>query len=70
MGWGNYIIALILLAVASIFFNLIVSIPAIVPYIGWIVPVILSPLLTVFSARYFMLVYEAGEVPSPAPPVP
>ncbi|HMA05589.1 MAG TPA: DUF4013 domain-containing protein, partial [Methanomicrobiales archaeon] len=68
MGWGNYIIALILLGVASFLFNLVVSIPAIIPYIGWIVPVCLLPLLTVFTARYFMLIYEAGEAPPPAAP--
>jgi hypothetical protein len=68
IGWGNYVIALILFFVVSIFFNLIISIPAIIPYIGWIVPVCLSPLLTVFGARYFMQVYEAGEVPPPPPP--
>lgn len=68
IGWGNYIIALILLGVASFFFNLVVSIPAIIPYVGWIVPVCLSPLLTVFAARYIMLVYTAGEAPVAASP--
>jgi len=70
IGWGNYFIALLLFFFASLFFNLVVSIPAIIPYIGWIVPVILSPLLTIFAARYFMLVYEAGEARTPDPPVP
>jgi len=70
IGWGNYFIALLLFFFASLFFNLVVSIPAIIPYIGWIAPVILSPLLTIFAARYFTLVYEAGEGPTPAPPVP
>jgi hypothetical protein len=70
IGWGNYFIALVLFSVAALFFNLIISIPAIIPYVGWLVPVTLSPLLTVFAARYFMLVYEAGEVQSPVPPGP
>jgi hypothetical protein len=68
IGWWNYFIALLLLMFIAVFFNIAVSLPAIVPYIGWIVPVCLSPLLTVFSARYMMLIYEAGEgSPAPAP---
>jgi hypothetical protein len=70
IGWGNYIIALFLVAIAGALFSGVVSIPAVIPYIGWIIPVILSPLLTVFIARYYMLVYEAGEVPPPAAPAP
>jgi len=67
IGWGNYIIALILLFVAGAIFGVVVSIPAAIPYIGWVVPLVLSPLLTVFSGRYIALVYEAGEE-SPATP--
>jgi hypothetical protein len=70
IGWGNYVIALVLFFFASFFFNLIVSIPAVIPYVGWVVPVILGPLLTVFAARYFTLVYEIGEAPPPAQPAP
>jgi len=70
IGWGNYFIALVLFFFAALFFNLIVSIPAIIPFVGWIVPVCLSPLLTVFSARYFTLIYETGEAPPAAPPGP
>jgi hypothetical protein len=70
IGWWNYLIAVILLAVAGLFFNLVVSVPAVIPYVGWIVPVVLSPLLTVFAGRYFTLVYEAGEAPPPPAPVP
>jgi hypothetical protein len=70
IGWGSYIIALILMAVAAVLFSIAVSIPAVIPYIGWIVPVILSPLLTVFVARYTTLIYEAGIAPADVPPGP
>jgi len=70
IGWGNYVIALVLFFFASIFFNLVVSIPALIPYVGWIVPVCLSPLLTVFAARYFTLIYETGEIQPPVPSLP
>ncbi len=69
MGWGSYILALIVLLVAGIVFSVVVSVPAILPYIGWLFPLVLNPLLTVFSARYIMQVYEAGE-PAPAPASP
>lgn len=73
LGWGNYLIALVLLVIIAVLYSIVVSIPAIIPYVGWIIPVALAPFLTVFTARYFTLVYEAGEVPpatAPAPPAP
>ena len=66
IGWGKYIVALILLGIIAFVYSFVISLPAFIPYVGWIVPVILSPLLTVFTARFFTLLYEAGEVP-PAP---
>ena len=70
IGWGKYIIALILLLVIGIIFSIVTAIPAIIPYIGWVIPVILSPLLTVFTARYLTLVYETGEIQPAAPVTP
>ncbi|MDD1665033.1 MAG: FkbM family methyltransferase [Methanomicrobiales archaeon] len=43
IGWGNYFIALVLFFFAALFFNLVVSIPAIIPYVGWIVPLSCRP---------------------------
>jgi hypothetical protein len=70
IGWGNYIIALFVFSVASLLFTFLISLPAAIPYIGWLVPVCLSPLLTVFAARFYMLVYETGEPLQAAPPAP
>jgi hypothetical protein len=71
IGWVNYIIALVFFIVIAIIYSIVVSIPAMIPYIGWIFPVCLAPLFTVFSARYFTLVYVAGELaPETQPPVP
>jgi hypothetical protein len=66
IGWGNYLIALVLLVIIAVLYSIVVSIPAIIPYVGWLVPVALAPFLTVFVARYFTLVCMAGEVPPPA----
>jgi len=70
IGWLRYVLALILLVVIELLFTVVISLPAIIPYVGWIVPVCLAPLLTVFSARYFTFIYEAGELPTLAPPIP
>lgn len=71
IGWGNYFIAVVLFTIAAVLYNIAVSLPSVIPYVGWIVPVCLGPFLTVFAARYYTLIYEAGEVPpaaaSPAP---
>jgi hypothetical protein len=70
IGWGNYLIALILFMVIAVFYSIVVSLPAVIPYVGWIVPVCLAPFLTIFSARYFTFIYEAGEMPPGAPAGP
>jgi Protein of unknown function (DUF4013) len=70
IGWGRYIIALVLYVVAAVLYSILVSLPAVIPYVGWIVPVALAPFLTIFAARYFTLVYEAGAEPPALPPVP
>jgi Protein of unknown function (DUF4013) len=68
IGWVNYIIALILFVIVWIAFNIAVMVPALIPYVGWLVPIALAPFLTVFVARYFTIVYETGEVPTGAAP--
>ncbi len=60
IGWGQYIIALIVLLVAIVIFTVITIILSVIPYIGWVLTLIISPLLTVFTARYYTLIYERG----------
>ncbi|MEM2962690.1 MAG: DUF4013 domain-containing protein [Candidatus Bathyarchaeia archaeon] len=62
IGWGSYILWLIVLFVISIIYSLIGGIP----YIGWLVTLVLSPLFLVFTARSAALTYEAGRKPSAA----
>ena len=69
IGWGRYIIALVLYVVAAVLYSILISLPAVIPYVGWIVPVALAPFLTIFAARYFTLIYEAGAEPAAVPPV-
>jgi hypothetical protein len=65
IGWGKYIIALVVLFVVNIIFMLIILIPSLIPVVGNIVSLIVSPLIMVFTARYYTLVYDlAGEAPA------
>ena len=67
IGWGQYIIALIVLIVVMVIFGIVVMVLSIIPFIGWVLELIVTPLLTVFTARYYTLVYEVGtEQPVPA----
>ncbi|MFA5266482.1 MAG: DUF4013 domain-containing protein [Methanoregula sp.] len=64
IGWGNYIVAVVVLIVVRIVVAVIIVIPSLIPVVGDIVTLVVSPLLLVFTARYYTLVYDmAGEQP-------
>jgi hypothetical protein len=67
IGWGTYIIALLVLMVVVILFSVINGILAIIPYVGWVIDLAINPLLSVFLARYMSRVYDHGVLPAPAP---
>ncbi len=70
IGWGGYILALILVIVIIAVVEFIIGI---IPYIGWILTFILSPLFMVFFARYIALLYDANQpadTQQPLPPEP
>jgi len=58
IGWGSYLIALILLGV--IFF-IIYGILSLIPVIGWLLTLILMPYLSIVGARVYSLLYDAGQ---------
>jgi hypothetical protein len=60
VGWGNYIVALIVLIVVGFAFGIIIMVLSFIPFAGWIANPVLTPLLTVFSARYYTLIYDMG----------
>jgi hypothetical protein len=64
IGWGSYILALIIGVVIIVIVQIVLGI---IPYIGGILQLIVSPFVTVFFTRYITLVYEIGEPPAPAP---
>jgi hypothetical protein len=60
IGWGNYIVALIVLWVISIILGLIISAIAVIPFIGWLIWLFLFPLLLIFESRYITQIYDAA----------
>ena len=64
IGWGSYIIALIILWIAGIVFGVIVGILSAIPLIGWLIMLFLYPVWFLFAARYMRLVYESAPAPA------
>lgn len=67
IGWGTYIIALIVLFVTGIIFTIVVAVLSFIPFVGWVIQLVLTPLFSVFSARYVSRLYDQNAPPAPAP---
>jgi hypothetical protein len=63
IGWGRYVLALIILSLIMLVFSAILLLIVAIPYVGWIIYLFLLPPLTIFEARYLTQVYEKGEEP-------
>lgn len=64
IGWGSYIIALIVLWIVGIVFGFIVSILSMIPVLGWLIMLFLYPVWYIFTARYMTLIYESAAAPA------
>jgi hypothetical protein len=69
MGWLSYILLLIGFVIAAVIYTVITGILSFIPFIGWVLLLIVNPVFMIFTARYFALVYDQGE-PQPVPPAP
>jgi hypothetical protein len=67
MGWLSYILSLVIFAVTAIIYGIITSVLSFIPYIGWVLVLIIAPFFSIFCARYFTLVYDQG-LPQPVLP--
>jgi hypothetical protein len=63
IGWGTYILALIIGVAIIVIVQVILGM---IPYIGGIIQLIISPFIAVFFTRYITVLYESSE---PAAPV-
>jgi hypothetical protein len=61
IGWGSYILALIVLFIVLMVFGFILMLIMAIPYIGWLIYLVLLPPLSIFQARYLAQVYDEGE---------
>ena len=68
IGWGQYIVALIVLFIVMLVFGIIIMIVSLIPYVGWVIKLIITPPVSVLSARYYTLLYDQAE-PQPEPAV-
>lgn len=60
IGWGSYILALIILFIVAGIIWLVINLFSMIPYIGWLIALILLPFMIIFDARYICRVYEAS----------
>jgi len=66
IGWGKYIIWLIIVFVISLAVGAVNSIPL----IGWILSLVISPVLGVFTMKSAALLYSEAVPTVAAPPTP
>ncbi|QSZ68291.1 DUF4013 domain-containing protein [Methanofollis aquaemaris] len=64
VGWGSYIIALIVLWVVTVVIGLVIGIIMSIPFIGWVIAIFLYPVLGIFTARYMTLIYDSAAAPA------
>jgi len=57
IGWGTYILALIILVVI---FAIIYVVLGLIPIVGAIIEFIIGPFLMVFAARYICQLYDSA----------
>ena len=62
LGWGTWIIAVILLLIVAAVYGFVVGILGAIPILGWFIALFLNAAFAIFYARYLAQVYE--EVPA------
>lgn len=67
IGWVSYIVALIVFAVVCVIYAIITAILSVIPFIGWVLVMIVAPFYSIFVARYFTVVYDQGEPQAVSP---
>jgi len=56
IGWGKYLLWLTIIFASGIFLSAI----GLIPYVGWLISLIIDPLYLVFTARTASLIYSEG----------
>ncbi|EJG07411.1 hypothetical protein Metli_1460 [Methanofollis liminatans DSM 4140] len=61
IGWLDYIIALIIIYVVVGVINIVLGM---IPLIGWLISLVIMPVLSIFAARYMTQIYESASAPA------
>ncbi|NLB00182.1 MAG: DUF4013 domain-containing protein [Methanomicrobiales archaeon] len=64
LGWGTWIIAVIVLLIVAVVYVFVIGILSMIPILGWLIALFLNAAFALFYARYLALVYE--EAPASA----
>jgi hypothetical protein len=60
LGWGTWIIAVIILLVIGLVYGFVVGILSAIPLLGWLIALFLNAAVAIFYARYLAQIYEAA----------
>jgi hypothetical protein len=63
IGWGSYIAALVVLIVAMIVVEIVLTILGMIPVLGMIIQLVFIAPVMIFEARYLCQVYDAASAP-------
>jgi hypothetical protein len=66
IGWGTYILALIVYLILSVIYCAIIAVLMAIPVLGWIIFFISMPVWIIFESRYLVHVYDSA-APAAAP---
>ena len=58
IGWGTYIISLVVLCVALIVIEIVIAILGMIPVLGVIIQIVFIAPVMIFEARYLCQVYD------------
>lgn len=64
LGWGTWIIAIIVLLVVALIYGFIVGILSVIPVLGWFIILFLNAAAIIFYSRYLAQVYEGTPAPA------
>ena len=64
LGWGTWIIAVIVLFIVALVYGFVVGRVSWIPFLGWLITLFLNAAFVVFYSRYLAQVYE--DTPAPA----
>ena len=61
IGWGPYVIALVILMVVIGVVNAVLGV---IPILGWLLTIILAPAFSIFASRYITQIYDSVTAPN------